>query len=97
LLIDVAGKLAGEKTVKRAMKLSIADTLREALANHQQGRLHAADQLYGAVLEDQPNNADVLHLSGVLAKQAGNPRLAVERIMQGRLLFTQCGLLLASG
>jgi tetratricopeptide (TPR) repeat protein len=64
------------------MKLSVMETLREALANHQQGHLREADQLYTEVLEYQPNNADALHLSGVLAMQTGNPRLGVERIMR---------------
>jgi tetratricopeptide (TPR) repeat protein len=64
------------------MKLSIADTLKEALASHQQGRFREADRLYGEVLEHQPNNADALHLAGVLALQTGNARLAVERIVR---------------
>jgi Flp pilus assembly protein TadD len=64
------------------MKLSITDTLKEALASHQQGRFREADRLYGEVLEHQPNNADALHLSGVIAMQTGNPRLAVERIVR---------------
>lgn len=68
--------------MKRAMKLSIPDTLQEALASHQQGRFREADRLYGEVLEHQPNNADALHLSGVIAMQTGNPRLAVERIVR---------------
>ncbi len=62
------------------MKFSIQDALKEALAHQQQGRLRDADRLYQAVLEQQPNNADALHLAGVLAMQVGNPALAVERI-----------------
>jgi Flp pilus assembly protein TadD len=76
---------AGEKALKRAMKLSITDTLKEALASHQQGRFREADRLYGEVLEHQPNNADALHLSGIIAMQTGNPRLAVERIVRAEL------------
>jgi tetratricopeptide (TPR) repeat protein len=64
------------------MKLSSTDALKEALAHHQHGRFREADQLYRQVLEYQPNNADALHLSGVLAMQTGNPRLAVERILR---------------
>ena len=68
--------------MKHALKLSIADSLKEALANHQQGRFREADRLYSEVLEHQPNNADALHLSGVIAMQTGNPRLAVEKILR---------------
>jgi len=63
-------------------KFSIPNTLAEALAHHQGGRLSEADRLYGAVLQRQPDNADALHLAGVLAMQTGNPQLAVERIMR---------------
>ncbi len=68
--------------MKHAAEFLIADALKEALANHQQGRFREADRLYGEVLEHQPNNADALHLAGVLAMQTGNPRLAVERILR---------------
>ena len=70
------------KALKRAIRLSVAEALEQALANHRQGRFSEAERLYGEVLEQQPNNADALHFSGVLAMQNGNPRLAVQRIMR---------------
>jgi len=38
--------------------------------------------MYRAVLDREPGNPDALHLSGVLALQTGDPRLAVERILR---------------
>jgi tetratricopeptide (TPR) repeat protein len=68
--------------VKRAVRFSVADALNQALTHHQQGRFREANQLYNEVLEQQANHPDALHLSGVLAMQTGNPRLAVERILR---------------
>jgi tetratricopeptide (TPR) repeat protein len=68
--------------LEHKVRLSVTDALKEALANHRQGRLREADRLYAEALERQPDNADALHLSGVLAMQTGNPRLAVERIVR---------------
>lgn len=60
----------------------IRDVLNKALAHHQQGRFLDADCLYREVLAHEPDNADALHLAGVLAMQTGNPELAVERILR---------------
>jgi tetratricopeptide (TPR) repeat protein len=68
--------------VKRAVRFSVADALNQALTHHQQGRFREANQLYNEVLEQQANHPDALHLSGVLAMQTGNPRLAVELILR---------------
>ncbi|WP_165873554.1 tetratricopeptide repeat protein [Parasulfuritortus cantonensis] len=56
---------------------AVAGLLRQALAEHRQGRLEEAKRLYEAVLKVQPGNADVLHLLGVVAAQGGDHRLAV--------------------
>jgi tetratricopeptide (TPR) repeat protein len=64
------------------VKFTIRDVLKEALAHQQQGRFLEADRLYQEVLASQPNNADALHLAGVLALQLGNAALAVERIQR---------------
>ena len=47
------------------------DRLREAVAHHQAGRLDKAEAIYRAVLDDQPNQPDALHLLGVVRHQAG--------------------------
>jgi predicted O-linked N-acetylglucosamine transferase (SPINDLY family) len=59
---------------------TIAEALALALGHHQAGRWPAAEQIYRQVLEVQPNNADALHLLGVLARQVGQPAVAIEYI-----------------
>ena len=41
--------------------------LRDALAHHRAGRFDEAEHLYGQILKTQPNDADALHLLGVIA------------------------------
>jgi len=43
----------------------------QAVAHHQAGRLHEAEQLYRAILQAQPNHPDTNHNLGVLAGQVG--------------------------
>ncbi len=47
------------------------DLLREGLEHHRAGRLEEAAQLYRQALEADPQNADALHLTGMLAYQEG--------------------------
>ena len=49
----------------------IEDTLRNAVALHEQGRFGEARELYGRVLSQAPRNFDALHLSGVASLQLG--------------------------
>ena len=43
------------------------ELLREALAFHHAGRLREAEAIYSRVLADEPDNAEALHLSGLVA------------------------------
>ena len=52
----------------------------EALAHHEAGRLREAEQLYRRVLAADPQNADALHLLGLVAHQAGRSDVAVTLI-----------------
>jgi predicted TPR repeat methyltransferase len=56
--------------------------LQEAVALHQQGQLQAARARYERVLELVPGQFDAQHLLGVIAKQQGDPELAVRLISQ---------------
>jgi len=47
--------------------------LQHATALHQAGRLAEAQPIYRQILATDPNNADALHLLGVLAHQTGYP------------------------
>jgi predicted TPR repeat methyltransferase len=55
-------------------------TLRQAMQDHGAGRLSAAQVLYQQVLESEPDNADALHLLGVLRAQSGDHEAAAELI-----------------
>jgi len=50
--------------------------LEEAIALHAQGRLAEAEVAYRAILEREPDNADVGHRLGLLALEAGMPQHA---------------------
>ena len=51
---------------------SLQATIRDALQRHQAGRLTEAEQLYREALAIDPENADCLHLLGMIAFQFGN-------------------------
>jgi protein O-GlcNAc transferase len=54
----------------------------QALREHQAGRLKEAAELYDRVLEIDPNNADALHLRGVVAHQSQEEERAAALIQQ---------------
>jgi len=69
--------------------------LKQALALQQQGELLQAQALYDEVLRAEPLNFDALHLSGVLARQQGDPDLALVLIegalaIDGRRAIAHC-------
>jgi tetratricopeptide (TPR) repeat protein len=49
---------------------------------HMAGRLHSAQDLYGKILSIEPDNADALHLSGLIAFQLRNFEKAEELIQK---------------
>jgi Flp pilus assembly protein TadD len=51
-----------------------------ALACHREGRLEEAETLYRRVLEGEPENADSLHLLGMVAFQSGDSETAASLI-----------------
>lgn len=54
----------------------------EAIAFHQKGDLAAAQELYGSVIRSDPNHADALHLSGIIAYQIGKYSIAISMIIR---------------
>jgi predicted O-linked N-acetylglucosamine transferase (SPINDLY family) len=59
---------------------SLPQALAQAIQLHQAGRLSQAEGIYRQILLQDPNNAQALHLLGVLAHQVGKNPLAVELI-----------------
>ena len=59
---------------------TISEALAIAIQHHQAGRLQAAEQIYRQILAVEPNQADAIHLLGVIACQAGKYEAAVEYI-----------------
>lgn len=61
------------------MRRNARKTLELAVENHRAGRLDKAEALYRKVIEVQPNEADALHLLGILAHQRGEYEVAERR------------------
>jgi tetratricopeptide (TPR) repeat protein len=61
-------------------ELAMRDDLAVALGQHQRGFLYQAAQLYRRVLVARPDDADALHLLGVVAHQQGDNVRAAEWI-----------------
>lgn len=59
------------------MATSVDQVFAEALAQHQAGRLAAAEQGYRAILRQYPDHADSLHLLGVIGLQMGHAQQAL--------------------
>ena len=53
------------------MDQSLAQTLQQAVAYHQAGRLPEAERLYRTILHAQPTHPDANHNLGILALQQG--------------------------
>ncbi len=56
---------------------TISQALAVALSNQQAGRLDLAEQIYGRILQVEPNHCDALHLLGLVAHQRGQHEVAV--------------------
>ena len=70
----------GSSRDRAAPRARTTKALTAALEHHQAGRLRKAEILYRRVLQNQPDNADALHLLGVLAHQANQHDVAISNI-----------------
>jgi protein O-GlcNAc transferase len=68
------------------MTQPVEQILAQAVQLHQSGRLEEAESRYRAVLARIPNQADALHLLGVLLSQSGKPAEALPLLHQAAAL-----------
>lgn len=66
--------------MEKQQGITIEQAMNTAIQQHQAGNLQQADQIYKAILEVQPNNADILHLQGVLLHQQKDHKGAISLI-----------------
>jgi predicted O-linked N-acetylglucosamine transferase (SPINDLY family) len=69
--------------------VTISEKLRQAVQCHQAGDLVRAEQLYGQVLQANPDEPNALHLLGMLAQQCGQLQRAVDLIHQATVRAPQ--------
>src|SRR4051794_30496717 len=62
------------------MTVLLQATFEQGMELHRQGKLAEAERIYGAVLQQDPNHFDALHLLGVIAYQTRRMERAVELI-----------------
>jgi predicted O-linked N-acetylglucosamine transferase (SPINDLY family) len=63
-------------------QIDVEQALQTARRHHQAGRIAQATMLYEQILCQDPNHADALHLSGVIAAQSGRTPAAVDLIQR---------------
>jgi len=71
-----------KETIEQSQTIPLQTMLEKVVALHQQGNLDAAEQGYNKVLELNPQEADALHLLGVINAQRGNIDKAIELYLQ---------------
>src|SRR4051794_13857816 len=65
--------------------------LEAALEHHRAGNLPQAEVMYRHVLENEPRNADALHLLGALAADAGHAEAGANLIRQAIAIVPNVG------
>lgn len=69
-----------------ADKASSATLLASATNLHRQGRLQEAEAIYREILTLEPQQAEVLHLLGIIALQSGRPEAAIDPIQRSLMI-----------
>ena len=60
----------------------VLSNLQKAVSLHQSGKLQQAKNIYQQILEMEPENADALHLLGLISYQFGQSETAITLIKQ---------------
>src|SRR5262249_26643915 len=63
-------------------ELAAVSMLKNALALHQRGQLEEAASLYHQIIAQNPQQADAMHLLGLIELQTGKPSAALDLIEQ---------------
>ncbi len=72
--------LSEAKVTDQAAADKVLEDLGEGARHHKAGRAKEAEAIYRRVLKAHPDNADALHLLGVLARQSGKHDAAIDLI-----------------
>lgn len=67
----------GQASSTSVQRASTNSALQAALGHHRAGRLAQAEAIYQQVLQVEPDNADALHMLGLIAAQVGNNDVAI--------------------
>ena len=78
----IASGLSGPSVVALKRRLAHLELYQRALDHHKFGRLAEAEQLYTAILSDDPVHVESLHMIGVLAFQTNRADLGIDLIGQ---------------
>jgi predicted O-linked N-acetylglucosamine transferase (SPINDLY family) len=62
--------------------MTLAEALQLGVQQHQAGNLQQAEQIYQAILQADPQQAEALHLLGLVAFQVGHPEMACTYLTQ---------------
>ncbi len=82
--------LVGNVVIQGSMSMSsVARTFELAVRFHRAGNLHQAELLYRQILQIDPQNADALHLVGVIAHQVGRNDVAIDYMQQALRLHPE--------
>ena len=76
----LGGKRPGVPFLGSPLTAKLAEIQASGFAHHQAGRLPQAEACYRSVLAAEPSDVNALHLLGVLARQMGQHRAAVDLI-----------------
>ena len=74
--------LSEDKVSDQGTADTVLEDLSEGVRHHNAGRTKEAESVYRRILQADPENADALHLLGVLARQAGRHDVAVDLIQR---------------
>jgi len=80
MIADSENGTFGATSAAADQTLTISAALHQAIEHHKAGRLPEAERLYRAILQADPRQPDAHHNLGQLARQVGQPRVALPHL-----------------